>query len=134
MITIVLRDIGFEGRHGATAIERKSLRKFEVDLEVDLDGDFGQRTDRLADTADYSALAELVVGIGAGEPHRLLESLARRMLDALETRVPAGRFRLELRKLNPPSCAGHPKFSAVRVSTGGATAAGTAGSSDRRGR
>ncbi|HEY4187502.1 MAG TPA: dihydroneopterin aldolase [Polyangia bacterium] len=117
MITIVLRDIGFEGRHGATAIERKSLRKFEVDLEVDLDGDFGQRTDRLADTVDYSALAELVVTIGAGEPHRLLESLARRMVDALEARVPAGHFRLELRKLNPPSCAGHPKFSAVRVAT-----------------
>jgi dihydroneopterin aldolase len=116
-ITIVLRDIGFEGRHGATAMERKSLRKFEVDLEVDLEGDFGQRTDRLADTVDYSALAELVVTIGAGEPHRLLESLARRMVDALEARVPAGHFRLELRKLNPPSCAGHPKFSAVRIAS-----------------
>jgi len=117
MITLVLRDIGFEGRHGATALERKSLRKFEVDLEVDLDGDMGQRTDRLADTVDYSALAEMVVSVGVGEPHRLLESLARRMLDALEARVPAGRFRLELRKLNPPSCSGHPRFSAVRVAT-----------------
>lgn len=117
MITIVLRDIGFEGRHGATAIERKSLRKFEADMEVDLDGDSGQRTDRLADTVDYSALAETIVAIGAGEPHRLLESLARRMLDALEAKVPAGRFRLELRKLHPPSCAGHPAFSAVRVQT-----------------
>ena len=115
MITIVLRDIGFEGRHGATAIERKSLRKFEADLEVDIDGDSGQRTDRLADTVDYSALAETIVGIGTGEPHRLLESLARRMLDTLQARVPAARFRLELRKLNPPSCAGHPAYSAVRV-------------------
>ena len=117
MITIVLRDIGFEGRHGATAIERKSLRKFEADLEVDIDGDSGQRTDRLADTVDYSALAEAIVAIGGGEPHRLLESLARRMLDTLEARVPGARFRLELRKLNPPSCAGHPAFSAVRVQT-----------------
>jgi dihydroneopterin aldolase/2-amino-4-hydroxy-6-hydroxymethyldihydropteridine diphosphokinase len=116
-MTIILREIGFEGRHGATAIERKSLRKFEADLEMDVDGDSGQRTDRLADTVDYSALAETVVMIGAGEPHRLLESLARRMLDALEARVPGGRFRLELRKLNPPSCAGHPAFSAVRVQT-----------------
>ncbi len=117
MMTIVLRDIGFEGRHGATAIERKSLRKFEADLEVDVDGDSGQRTDRLADTVDYSALTEAIVTIGAGEPHRLLESLARRMLDTLEERVPGARFRLELRKLNPPSCAGHPTFSAVRVQT-----------------
>lgn len=114
---ILLRDIGFDGRHGNTAIERRSLRKFEVDLEVEVDGDSGQRTDRLQDTIDYSALAELVVSLGSGEPHRLLESLARRMLDALEARVPAGRFRLELRKLNPPSCAGHPRFSAVRLAT-----------------
>jgi dihydroneopterin aldolase len=117
MITIVLRDIGFEGRHGATAMERKSLRKFEADLEVDLDGDSGQRTDRLADAVDYSVLAEIIVSIGSGEPHRLLESLARGILDALEVRVPHGRFRLELRKLNPPSCPGHPAFSAVRLRT-----------------
>ncbi|MEO8215217.1 MAG: dihydroneopterin aldolase, partial [Myxococcales bacterium] len=106
---------GFEGRHGATAIERKSLRKFEADLEVDVDGDSGQRTDRLADTVDYSALAEIIVGIGTGEPHRLLESLGRRMLDTLQARLPAARFRLEVRKLNPPSCAGHPAYSAVRL-------------------
>lgn len=117
MVTLVLRDIGFEGRHGATALERRSLRKFEVDLEVDLDGELGRRTDRLADTVDYSALAEIVVGVGVGEPLRLLEALAARMLEALEARVPAGRFRLELRKLNPPSCAGHPRFAAVRVAT-----------------
>jgi dihydroneopterin aldolase len=117
MLTIVLRDIGFEGRHGATALERKSLRKFEVDLEVEVDGDMGQRSDRLADAVDYSALAEVVVAVGVGEPHRLLESLARRILDSLQARVPQARFRLELRKLNPPSCAGHPRFSAVRLAT-----------------
>jgi dihydroneopterin aldolase len=115
VVTIVLRDIGFEGRHGATAIERKSLRKFEADVEVDLEGDSGRSTDRLADALDYSDLAAIVVTLGGGEPHRLLESLAHRMLQALEARAPGARFRLELRKLNPPSCPGHPRFSAVRV-------------------
>lgn len=114
---ILLREIGFDGRHGNTAIERKSLRKFEVDLDVEVDGDSGQRTDRLQDTVDYSALAELIVSLGAGEPHHLLESLARRMLDALEAKVPNGRFVLELRKMNPPSCPGHPRFSAVRIAS-----------------
>jgi len=114
---ILLRELGFDGRHGNTAIERKSLRKFEVDLDVEVDGDSGQRTDRLQDTVDYSALAELIVSLGAGEPHHLLESLARRMLDALEAKVPNGRFVLELRKMNPPSCPGHPKFSAVRIAS-----------------
>ena len=114
---ILLREIGFDGRHGNTAMERKSLRKFEVDLDVEVEGDSGQRTDRLQDTVDYSALAELIVSLGAGEPHHLLESLARRMLDALEAKVPNGRFVLELRKMNPPSCPGHPKFSAVRIAS-----------------
>jgi dihydroneopterin aldolase len=117
VITIVLRNIGFEGRHGATAIERRGLRRFEVDLEVDVDGDSGQHTDRLADTLDYSALAEVVVSLGAGEPHRLLESLGRRMLERLEAKAPGARFRLELRKLHPPSCPGHPAYSAVRVAS-----------------
>jgi 7,8-dihydroneopterin aldolase/epimerase/oxygenase len=121
VITIVLRNIGFEGRHGATAIERRGLRRFEVDLEIDVDGDSGQHTDRLADTVDYSGLAEVVVSLGTGEPHRLLESLARRMVEQLEaktmTAAPGARFRLELRKLHPPSCPGHPTYSAVRVAS-----------------
>lgn len=114
---VVLRRLGFEGRHGATAIERRSLRRFEADLEAEIDGDGGQTTDRLADALDYSVLAEVVVRIGTGEPHRLLESLARRMLDALQALAPEARFRLEVRKLNPPSCPGHPEYSAVRLAS-----------------
>ena len=115
MLTIVLRAIEFEGRHGATAIERKSLRKFQVDMEVDVDGDSGRSTNRLADTVNYADLAETIVHVGTGEPVRLLESLAHRMLEALQEQVPSGRFRLEVRKLHPPSCPGHPAYSAVRV-------------------
>lgn len=120
-MTIILRRLGFEGRHGATAIERRSLRRFEADLEVEVEGDCGQTTDRLADTLDYSVLAEIITRTGAGEPHRLLESLARRMLDQLRPLAPDATFRLELRKLNPPSCPGHPEYSAVRLESAPAT-------------
>lgn len=116
-MTIILRRLGFEGRHGATAIERRSSRRFEADLEVDVRGDSGQTTDRLADTLDYSVLAEIITRTGSGEPHRLLESLARRMLDQLRPLAPTATFRLELRKLNPPSCPGHPEYSAVRLTS-----------------
>lgn len=115
MVTLVLGRIGFEGRHGATAAERRSTRRFEVDLEIDAALEAPQVTDRLADTIDYSAVAETVVAIGTGEPLRLLESLARRMLDALGEKYPHAGFRIELRKLNPPGCAGHPAFAAVRL-------------------
>ena len=116
MLTIALAQLGFEGRHGATALERRHTRKFEVDIELDLEGSGAERTDRLADTVDYSKVAEVVVGIGTGEPHRLLESLARRMVDGLRDNFPSvGQIRLSLRKLNPPSCPGHPAYSEVRL-------------------
>jgi dihydroneopterin aldolase len=119
MLTIALSRIGFEGRHGATAGERRSTRKFEVDVELDVEAEVAERSDRLADTVDYSRVAEVVVGIGVGEPHRLLEALARSMVDAIEARFPAARgVRLALRKLNPPSCPGHPAYSEVRLRRG----------------
>ncbi len=118
MATIVLSRIGFEGRHGATAAERRNTRHFEVDLEIDMPLETAERSDRLADTVDYSQIADLIVGLGTGEPHRLLESLARRMIEALAAKVPRASLRLELRKLNPPGCPGHPVYAAVRVTHG----------------
>jgi dihydroneopterin aldolase len=119
MVTIVLSRLEFEGRHGATAVERRSTRKFEVDVELDAEVGAAERSDRLTETIDYSRVAEVIVGVGTGEPHKLLESLARRMAEAIQARFPAvGRLRLELRKLNPPSCPGHPAYSAVRLNLG----------------
>jgi dihydroneopterin aldolase len=116
MLTIALAQLGFEGRHGATALERRHTRKFEVDIELDLENSGAERTDRLADTVDYSKVAEVLIGIGTGEPHRMLESLARRMVDGVRGTFPAvGRIKLSLRKLNPPSCPGHPAYSEVRL-------------------
>lgn len=119
MLTIALHRIEFEGRHGATAVERRSTRKFEVDVELDAEVSAAERSNRLAETVDYSRVAEVIVGLGMGEPHKLLEALARRMAEAIHVRFPAvSRLRLELRKLNPPSCPGHPAFAAVRLNLG----------------
>jgi len=119
MLTIALGRIEFDGRHGATAVERRSTRKFEVDVEMDVEASAAERSDRLADTVDYSRVAEVIVTVGTGEPHHLLESLARRMIDTVRARFPTVRhMRLELRKLNPPTCPGHPAFAAVRLQLG----------------
>ena len=119
MLTISLVRIEFDGRHGATAVERRATRKFEVDVELDVEVPAAERSDKLADTVDYSRVAEIIVGIGAGEPHHLLESLARRMIDNVRGRFPAiRRVRLELRKMNPPTCPGHPAWSAVKIIDG----------------
>jgi dihydroneopterin aldolase len=114
LATLILNRIGFEGRHGASAAERRTSRRFEVDVEIEaIVG--GETSDRLADTIDFRFIAETVVGIGTGEPHRLLESVARRMVTALAAKAPGAKIRLELRKLSPPYCAGNPAYSAVRV-------------------
>jgi dihydroneopterin aldolase len=112
---ILLHRIRFEGVHGAAAPERALSRRFEVDLEIETSTAAAERTDRLTDTADYSVAAQMIVEIGTGPPHHLLESLARTMLDALASRFAGSRVRLELRKLAPPGCPGSPDWAAVRL-------------------
>jgi dihydroneopterin aldolase len=116
LATILVTGIGFEGRHGATAPERQTTRRFEVDVELDAAVEAAETSDRLNETVDFRDISEVVVSIGTGEPHHLLESLARRMVDGLVARAPAiRRVRLELRKLSPPYCAGNPTSAAVRI-------------------
>jgi 7,8-dihydroneopterin aldolase/epimerase/oxygenase len=115
MPTLLLTKIAFEGRHGATENERRSLQTFEVDIEIETPLDKARASDELNDTVDYRSVAEIIVMLGTSETHHLLESLAGRMLDALGERFPCAGFRLELRKLNPPACPGHPAYAAVRM-------------------
>ena len=115
MPTLVLSRISFAARHGATPAERRSLRRFEVDVEIDAPLETAQSTDRLTDTIDYRQVAEIIVAIGTGETHHLLEALARHMIDALAAHLPKVTMRLELRKLNPPDCPGQAAYAAVRM-------------------
>ena len=119
MPTLVLSRIAFEGRHGATESERRSLRTFEVDVEIDVALEQARKSDDLGDTIDYRAVAEIIVELGTSETHHLLESLGGRILDALGAKFPSATFRIELRKLNPPACPGHPAYAAVRMSRTG---------------
>ncbi len=119
MPTLVLSRIAFEGRHGATEHERKGLRTFEVDIEIEATVDKACTSDELIDTVDYRAVADIIVELGTTETHHLLESLAARMLDRLGARYPEASFRIELRKVNPPACPGHPAFAAVRMRRSG---------------
>lgn len=64
------------GRHGVLAAEAELGQRFVVDLEIELSGAGSARSDDLADTVDYAALADAVAGIVAGPPVALLERLA----------------------------------------------------------
>lgn len=112
--TISVRSIEFQGRHGATAAERRTHRRFQVDVDLHVDPSRAASSDRLVDTVNYHAVCELVYELGTARTYHLLEALAGAILQGIEGRWPAAKVEVEVRKLNPP-CPGNPAFTAVRV-------------------
>jgi dihydroneopterin aldolase len=99
---IELRGLRAVGTHGALAEEQARAQPFEVDLDLDADLSAAGRSDELADTVDYGALAERVASVVSGERHALLERLAERIAEAA---LADGRVRsvtVTVRKLRPP--------------------------------
>ena len=78
---VVLRGLEAFGRHGVHPAERELGQRFVVDLEVELTDARAARSDDLADTVDYAALADAVAAIVEGEPVALLERLAGLIAD-----------------------------------------------------
>jgi 7,8-dihydroneopterin aldolase/epimerase/oxygenase len=111
---VKIRNLEFQANHGATAGERRSARRFQVDVDLTLDLRRAMESDRLADTINYKDVCEVVVEIGTSRPYKLLERVAAAMVSAIAERWPHTTVELELRKLHPP-CPGNPDYTAVRV-------------------
>lgn len=75
-----LRAVGF---HGVFDEERKQGQEFVVDVLLDVDTATAERSDNLADSVDYGAVANIVYGIITGPPFNLIESLAGHIADVL---------------------------------------------------
>jgi dihydroneopterin aldolase len=80
-LTVRLAGLEVFGRHGVHAPERELGQRFVVDLDVEMEGSASATSDDLADTLDYSALADAVAAIVAGPPVALLERLAGLIAD-----------------------------------------------------
>jgi dihydroneopterin aldolase len=113
--TVQIRNVEFQGKHGASADERRSSRRFQVDVDLIIPIARAMETDRLADTVNYRDVCEVLVQIGEARPYRLLEALAAEMLREMKKRWPQSAITIELRKLHPP-CPGNPAYTAVRLS------------------
>lgn len=109
---VILKGIAFQACHGATAAERRTPRRFEVDVCLELDLERAVASDRLHEAVDYQILSELIVQTATQKTYRLLEGLAGRLLTSIAERWPQADIMLEVRKLHPP-CAGNPAHSAV---------------------
>ena len=104
MDRIQLRGLRAVGTHGVLPEERQRAQPFEVDVDLEADLTAAGRSDALADTVDYAAMAEMVAAEVAGSHADLLEHLAdriaARLLDAAgKTAVSVT---VTVRKVRPP--------------------------------
>src|SRR5260370_36916455 len=83
MDRLELRGMSFTGRHGVRDAERASVQEFRVDVEVEADLAEAGRTDRLADTVDYTKVRDAAREGIEGPPQQLLETLARAIAERI---------------------------------------------------
>lgn len=101
---IQLRGLRAVGTHGALPEEHERGQPFEVDLDIGADLAAAGRSDDLADTIDYGAVAAAVAAVMGGPHADLLEHLAERIAEAvLAVAGPlAEEVTVTVRKLRPP--------------------------------
>jgi dihydroneopterin aldolase len=75
---IALSGLRARGFHGVFDFEREQGQDFVVDVLLELDLAEAAASDAVADTVHYGELAERLVGVIAGEPVNLIETLADR--------------------------------------------------------
>lgn len=78
---ITLTGLRAFGRHGVFAHERRDGQEFLVDVVLHVDLTTASKSDALADTVDYGAVADIAVRIVSGDPYDLIESVAGRIAD-----------------------------------------------------
>src|SRR6478672_6230405 len=103
MDEISLDGLVFFGRHGVNPEETELGQRFGINLTLRLDLSTPAQTDHLHDTVSYSAIYKLVRAEVEGEPSKLLEHLAGRILRAVlqaDGRIMEASVRVS--KLQPP--------------------------------
>lgn len=99
---IDLTGIAGWGYHGVHDHERKNGQRFVVDVSIGLDLEGAATGDDLALTVDYGDLAEGVHDVLASEPHDLIESVAKRVVDLCLTYQPVQWARATVHKPMAP--------------------------------
>jgi 7,8-dihydroneopterin aldolase/epimerase/oxygenase len=100
---IRLEDIRFRGKHGVSASERSLPQDFSVTVEVSLPVANLPSADKVREVFDYDRLSTLVVAEGTGQPCKLLETLARRVIDRILVDTPATDVAVTVTKWRPPT-------------------------------
>jgi dihydroneopterin aldolase len=100
--TIELRGLRVVARHGALPGEQERAQPFEADIDVEVDADAAARTDDLDDAVDYGELVVAASKALRSGPHKLLETLAVQVAEALLDEPGVLSATVTVRKLRPP--------------------------------
>jgi dihydroneopterin aldolase len=95
-LTVELRGLELEGRHGVLPRERRHGQRFLFDVSLDV-GEAGL-SDRIEDAVDYREVARCVREVSDGHAFQLLEALAEAVANALLERFPVASARVRVRK------------------------------------
>lgn len=90
------------GRHGVSDAEREVGRRIVADATFTVAGCGAVRTDELADTVDYGAVAALMATTITDCSCRTLERLCGLIADAIEDRYPVAEIEVRVTKPEPP--------------------------------
>ena len=99
---IVLTGLRVRGHHGVFDHERRDGQDFLVDLTVWIDLDAAARTDELADSLDYGALAGRVAEIVGGKPRNLIEAVGTEIAEDIMTDARVHAAEVTIHKPNAP--------------------------------
>jgi 7,8-dihydroneopterin aldolase/epimerase/oxygenase len=101
-VRVELRGISIYTHHGVTDAEQEVGQMLEIDVALEPARCDAVRTDELADTTDYSEVADLVVATATETSYRTLERLAavigERLLDSFDVDA----VRVRAAKPEPP--------------------------------
>lgn len=81
--SIRLEGMEFYGFHGVMPEENRLGQRFIIDVIMKADLESAGCSDSLEDTINYAAVYEAVKQIAEGEPVKLLETLARRIISKI---------------------------------------------------
>jgi dihydroneopterin aldolase len=102
MDTIRLSNMTFYGFHGASAAERKTGRRFEVDAEIKTDIREAAKTDKLESAIDYTKVYSLVEEIILENRFVLLETIAEKLAREILENFQVQEVTIRVRKRIPP--------------------------------
>ena len=101
MSVISIENMEFYAYHGCFKEEQQIGTWFQVDLNIEADTSKAELSDSLEDTIDYQSVY-MTVKQQMMKKSKLLEHVARRILDAVMAEYPVLSAEVSIRKKNPP--------------------------------